>query len=74
MWPQVLSAALFARLGPAVLFVALGVVVPLLPPLSSTAQAATSFRTALLVAAALSLATGPAQIPESAKTAGGIAG
>jgi len=53
--------AILTRLG---MLVALGIAVPLLPPLNRAAQASTSFRTALLIAAAVSLATGAAQVPD----------
>jgi hypothetical protein len=58
-----------ARLGPPLILAAAGTVLPLLPPLNAAAQAATSARTALLVGAAMVLATGSAQqAPDYLKT------
>lgn len=59
---------LIARLWPAVLVASLGIVLPLLPPLSEAAQAAAAARTSLLVAAVLLLVRGVAPVQDYIKT------
>ncbi|WP_285575210.1 hypothetical protein [Actinoallomurus iriomotensis] len=58
-----------ARLGPPAILIGSGIVLPLLPPLNAAPEAAASARTALLVGAAMVLATGSAQqAPDYLKT------
>jgi hypothetical protein len=63
------SRAVVARLLPAVTMAVLAVVLPLLPPLNATAQAASSARVSLLVGAVLALVTGAVQVEDWASTA-----
>lgn len=58
------SRTVLTRLAPAVTLAVLGIVLPLLPPLSATAQAAASARTSLLVGAVLALATGAVRLED----------
>jgi hypothetical protein len=63
------SRAVIVRLAPAVTLIVLGIVLPLLPPLNATAQAAASARTSLLVSAVLALATGAVRVEDYISTA-----
>jgi hypothetical protein len=61
--------SLLKRLAPALLLAVLGVVLPLVPPLSHIAQAGDSFRIAIFVAAALTLASSTSQTSDLVRTA-----
>ena len=53
---------MLTRLAPAITLAVLGIVLPLLPPLNATAQAAASARTSLLIGAVLVVVTGAVQV------------